>query len=310
VAEDPKPPRPPANPPPFKPFISIGAGAIGKRQDTDASKRSPTLTGMPAPPLLPGEIAPTVLAPPRSPMRETLRRPTPPSVVLKARRSDPPPGPLPYPEAQRHPYGLDDEPPTDPTASESPEAIREAQRKALLERDRRAAAEAAQETYPPKVEDRTPRQAPPSLRSSTPPGAIKFEGRGFKFTLPHLALVAILGVVGGGSAVAKIASDKATDTSEVMAELRTIGAEVKGLRQDVRDIRDEQNNARLGSKATVRYVKTSLAPLVASLRKLGVKLEYDGSEDPAKDVEFHAPPLGGTAPPIQPKATLPEPPRL
>jgi hypothetical protein len=50
------------------------------------------------------------------------------------------------------------------------------------------------------------------------------------------------------------------------------------------------------------------------MRKLGVKFVYDNKPDdeydPAAEVDFHPPPLGGNAPPIQPKATLPQRPSL
>lgn len=150
---------------------------------------------------------------------------------------------------------------------------------------------------------------PPYVRKDSPPGGIKLEGKGFKFSVPHAALLAILACFGGAGVAAKVTSSEGSDRAETLAELRSIREELKGVRSDVRDVRDEQQHQRGATKKLANYVEDSLTPIVASIRKLGVKLEYSGS-DPARDVEFHAPPLGGTAPAIQPKATLPERPSL
>jgi len=150
----------------------------------------------------------------------------------------------------------------------------------------------------------------PYVRKDSPPGGIKLEGPGgWKLSMPHAALLAILACVGGAGVAAKVTSSEGGDRAEVLAELRSIREELKGTRSDIRDLRDEQQQAHGADKKIVNYVEDSLTPIVASLRKLGVKLQYDGS-DPARDVEFHQPPLGGTAPAIQPKATLPERPAL
>lgn len=150
----------------------------------------------------------------------------------------------------------------------------------------------------------------PYVRKDSPPGGIKLEGRGFKFSLPHAALLAILACFGGAGVAAKITSSEGGDRAEMLAELRSIREEVKGVRSDVRDVRDEQEKRRKDATKILAFTQRTLTPIVASLRKLGVKLEYDGDEDPASDVKFHQPPLGGSAPPIQPKATLPERPDL
>jgi hypothetical protein len=128
--------------------------------------------------------------------------------------------------------------------------------------------------------------------------------------MPHAALLAILACFGGGAVAAKVTATEGGDRAEMMAELRTIRDELKGLRSDVREVRAEQTSAHADDKTILTYVDGSLTPIVASLRRLGVKLEYEG-RDRAGGVEFHAAPAAGsTAPPIQPKAVLPEPPRL
>lgn len=147
-------------------------------------------------------------------------------------------------------------------------------------------------------------------RSHSPPGGIKLEAPGgWKLSMPHAALIAILACFGGAGVAAKVTSDDGGDRAEMMAELRSIRAELKGLRSDVREVRDEQAAGRRDDKKILTYVDGSLVPIVASLRRLGVKLEYDG-QDRARDVEFHPPPLGGAAPAVQPKAVLPERPAL
>lgn len=149
----------------------------------------------------------------------------------------------------------------------------------------------------------------PYVRKDSPPGGIKLEGKGFKLSVPHAALLAILACFGGAGVAAKVTSSEGGDRAEMLAELRSIREELKGTRSDIRDLRDEQQQARGSDKKIVSYVAASITPIVASLRKLGVKLEFDGA-DPARDIEFHQAPLAGTAPPIQPKATLPERPSL
>ncbi len=149
----------------------------------------------------------------------------------------------------------------------------------------------------------------PYVRKDSPPGGIKLEGKGFKFSVPHAALLAILACFGGAGVAAKVASSEGGDRAEMLAELRSIREELKGTRSDIRDIRDEQQTQRGANKKLLNYVEDSLTPIVASLRKLGVKLDYSGREP--EEVEFSPPPLAGSkAPPIQPKATLPERPSL
>lgn len=165
----------------------------------------------------------------------------------------------------------------------------------------------------PRVEDgdaELERRGTP-MRSQSPAGGIRLEGPGgWKLSLPHAALLAILACFGGGAVAAKVTAAEGTDRAEVMAELRSIREELKGLRSDVREVRDEQASARRNDKKILTYVDATITPIVASLRKLRVKLEYDG-EDRAADVEFHPTPApGSTAPPIQPRAVLPERPSL
>lgn len=154
-------------------------------------------------------------------------------------------------------------------------------------------------------------ERPPYSRKQSPPGGIRLEGPGgWKLSMPHAALLAILACFGGAGVAAKVTSDSGGDRAEMMAELRSIREELKGLRSDVREVRDEQAAGRRNDKKILNYAENTFAPIVASLRRLGVKQEYEGS-DRAAEIEFHAPPgPGSTAPPIQPKAVLPERPAL
>lgn len=160
----------------------------------------------------------------------------------------------------------------------------------------------------PETETMSAATAP--SRKHSPPGGIKLEAPGgWKLSMPHAALLAILACFGGAGVAAKVTSGDGGDRAEMLAELRSIRDELKGLRSDVREVRDEQAAGRRDDKKILTYVDGSLVPIVASLRRLGVKLEYDG-QDRARDVEFHSPPLGGAAPAVQPKAVLPERPAL
>jgi hypothetical protein len=122
-------------------------------------ERNPTLSGLPAPPALPLEHAPTKPAP-RNPLeKKTWRLPAPPSALAQARRTDPPPGILVPADEVRPtiPPGA-----TLPPASLTPdagslEAVRRRAEKAETElaemkRQARVRAEAASPaTYPPSV---------------------------------------------------------------------------------------------------------------------------------------------------------------
>lgn len=103
---DPNAPRPrqPSRPDLQAAEVDRTVGGAEHQRRFDAPKRNtltdlpaarppapkPTLSGLPAPPPLPIEHAPTVKVPARSPLKEIWRVPTPPSAVAQARRSDPP----------------------------------------------------------------------------------------------------------------------------------------------------------------------------------------------------------------------------
>lgn len=181
-----------------------------------------------------------------------------------------------------------------------------------MRRPRAPAQEPRQRAETPTLNDwPVPSGKAPESRKDSPPGGIRLEGPGgWRLSLPHAALLAILACFGGAGVAAKVASSGEGDRADMMAELRSIREELKGLRSDVREVRDEQAAGRRDDKKIVNFVQDSLTPLVASVRKLGVKLEYSG-RDMASDVEFHPAPMAGSnAPPIQPKAVLPERPSL
>lgn len=149
----------------------------------------------------------------------------------------------------------------------------------------------------------------PLSRKDSPPAGIRLEGKGWRITMPHVALVAVLTTIGGWFGSKAVSKGENVELADVLKEVRAGRKDVQDLKGDVADIREEQRKARGDKTKILNYTEDSFTPIVASLRRLGVKLEYDGA-DPARDVEFHQAPLGGNAPPVQPKATLPERPNL
>lgn len=201
--------------------------------DQPAPKRSATLTGMPAAPRLPGELAPTL--PAQNPLRkQTWRIPTPPSAVAIARRSEPPGAePLPPPSQ-------------DPDAA-SREALRRraeaAEAKAAeLERRERVRAETdSPATFPPRVEKSTDQRGMAPGRghtsgdaktdSAAPDAAI---GRSLRYLAGRLwpLFLAAAGVGGGVTAVAKPSVDPAK-ADAVLASQEAMRADVALLREQV-----------------------------------------------------------------------------
>lgn len=160
----------------------------------------------------------------------------------------------------------------------------------------------------PEAETVESRRAP-QARKDSPPGGIRLEGKGWRITMPHVALVAVLTTIGGWFGSKAVSKGESVELADVLKEVRAGRKDVQDLKGDVADVREEQRKARGDKTKILNYTEDSLTPIVASLRKLGVKLEYDGA-DVARDVEFHPAPLGGSAPAIQPKQTLPDRPSL
>lgn len=150
----------------------------------------------------------------------------------------------------------------------------------------------------------------PHARKDSPPGGIRLEGKGWRITMPQAALVAVLTALGSWFTSKAISKGENAEVSDVLKEVRALRKDVKDLKGDVADVGEEQRKGRSDDKKILNYAEDTFTPIVASLRRLGVKLQYDGDDDPAKSVEFHPAPLGGAAPPIQPKVALPERPSL
>lgn len=151
--------------------------------------------------------------------------------------------------------------------------------------------------------------ASPPPRTQSPPGGIKLEVGGHRITVSQMALVAILTLIGGAGVGAKVASDGATETSDVLVELRGMRKDVKDLQGDIADVREDQRRARSNDTKILNYVEDSLSPVFASLGKLGVKFQFAGRQP--EPVEFHPAPMpGSNAPAVQPKTALPERPTL
>jgi hypothetical protein len=160
-----------------------------------------------------------------------------------------------------------------------------------------------------ETEEHAPAKAP-YTRKDSPPGGIKLEGMGMRITMPHVALVAVLTTIGGWFGNKAVSKGESAELADVLREVRAGNKAVQDLKGDVADVREDQRKARSNDTKILNYAEDTFTPIVASLRRLGVKVDYDGKADPARDVEFHPAPLGGNAPPIQPKATLPERPSL
>jgi hypothetical protein len=177
------------------------------------------------------------------------------------------------------------------------------------EPDRRQAA--PKPASPPHADDGDAAGRPPYSRKESPPGGIRLEGRGWRVTMPAAALVAVVTAVGGWFTSRAVSKGESAEVADVLSEVRELRKDVKGLRRAVDDVREEQTEARANDKKILNYAEGTFAPIVASLRQLGVKLTYLGNDDPARDLDFHPAPLPGSgAPPIQPRAALPERPSL
>jgi hypothetical protein len=155
---------------------------------------------------------------------------------------------------------------------------------------------------------------PPSRKDSPPGGTIAIHGKGWRITMPHVALTALLATLGTWFGKDVIQKGEQAELADVLTELREVRKDVKGLKVDVAENADEPTTRRNADRKVLNYVEETVTPVVASLRRLGVKLAYDGvdyDKDKASEVEFHAEPgPGSTAPPIQPKAVLPKRPQL
>jgi hypothetical protein len=151
--------------------------------------------------------------------------------------------------------------------------------------------------------------APPS-RKDSPAGGFRIESKWGRISVTQVALVAILAAIGSWYGSKAVSKGESTELADVLQEVRAGRKDVHDLKGDVADIREEQRKARSNDTKILNFAEDTFTPMVASLRKLGVKIDYDGKSDPARDIEFHPAPLGGSAPPIQPKATLPERPSL
>lgn len=201
-------------------------------------KRSATLTGLPAPPPLPGELSPTLKAPANPLRRDTIRRPTPPSTAILARRtpvppSDDPPAPA---DAATGPLSASLPPP-----SASPEeATRLAHRRVIdskdaeLDRERRE-----RQKLELQLEIERERN-----KKSTPPPKPWIDERLVKALVGLLtaltALGAPLGIWLTAKATAaetaqqrqgKAAQDATTTASSAKAESSTVSKEIDELRQ-------------------------------------------------------------------------------
>jgi hypothetical protein len=154
-----------------------------------------------------------------------------------------------------------------------------------------------------------PSGEPSTGRKDSPPGGIKLEVGRHRVTVSQLALVAVLTALGGWFGKDAVSKGEQVELGDVLTELRAVRKDVRDLKGDVGDVRDDQRKARSSDTKILNYVEDSLAPVFASLGKLGVKFQFAGRQP--EPIEFHPAPMqGSNAAPIQPKAVLPERPSL
>lgn len=161
-------------------------------------------------------------------------------------------------------------------------------------------------------ESETYQHKPPPKRSMSPPG-LKLEGPGgWRMSVPAGLIIAVLAGGGGTAVGAKVIAERAADkSSESVDEIKLLRKEMSELAADVRAVRAGQIDSRSADRKLANYTEDSIAPIVASLRKLSVKMEYaDDADDKADDIDFHDAPLNPKSPQIQPKAMLPAKPSL
>jgi hypothetical protein len=190
-------------------------------------KRTVTLPGIPTVELpKPPELAPTMPAPEKPPPRKTWRLPTPPSALALARRSDPPADAEPPPTSIRVPP---DEPAPSGRAGDR-EAILDGElaktrsRVAELERDLRAATEAKQVTYPPKVVAQRSVSPVPRSTPSMPPSSGDWAKLRFKVATAIVGalvlVIAALAYWGVAAINAKTEAIKAAQEAKAKADSR------------------------------------------------------------------------------------------
>ncbi len=247
----PEPPKRPARPgsrSDLKPVLDqTPEEDVIEQRRFDLPKRAATLTGLPAPaapgshppppPRLPGELAPTLKAPPNPLQHLTIRRPTPPSAAMLARRTPVPP-PIDAPAAPVA-TGVQPDPSLPPPSASPGEAVNRAQRRALdakdaeLERERRD-----RQKLELQLEIERERN-----KKSTPPPKPWIDERLVKAMVALLGAVTALGTPLGiwltAKATAnesaqqrqgKAAQDATTTASSAKAESSTASKELEELR--------------------------------------------------------------------------------
>jgi hypothetical protein len=163
----PEPPKPPRQA--SRPSIEVDAvvGAARERAASDdhvrpeLARRSQTLNGMGA-----VKASPPIPPAPSLPLEHARTKPAP--APYQAGPTKPAPSAaLPFPEGHRSPYEPQPQP-SDGPVPVAPDTLHGPRRKGEIERDRRATAEAQQETFPPKVVEssRPPAKTPPKATAA------------------------------------------------------------------------------------------------------------------------------------------------
>jgi hypothetical protein len=150
-----------------------------------------------------------------------------------------------------------------------------------------------------------------TLRKDSPPAGIHVQGRGWKLSVPAVAVTALLTTI--AAVVGTKAVDKATNPDDVTAlrqELREFRKDVSGLRSEIGELREEQQAGRSADRALLNYTERSVTLLARTMRELGAKVDVQGRPTLEPLDLLPAPLPGSDAPAVQPREALPAAPRL
>lgn len=284
----PEPPRRPRAPSlggivtpdqPTKQAVRNHPGVEGHEQS--APRKSPTLTGLVAPPA-PGSVAPPAPGVPLEyaatkrpplPWGRTMRAPTPPSTMAAARRSDPPAG------AESPAAGIrissDETPRSEPPGPSVEPDLRSAlaaaeKRNQELERRERVRVEAAgPNSWPPKVQ----RSQSPVPSSSPEAKVDRAIGGTVRLLLARFGWPALAALGIGGAALKPTADPVKTDATLAIVE---------GMRADVALIREQLSGVIRREAARDAYLRCVDEGMVDLGQQLLPAVDRQGNAQPLR----------------------------
>lgn len=239
-----------------------------------APRKSPTLTGLVAPPA-PGSVAPPAPGVPLEyaatkrpplPWGETMRAPTPPSTMAAARRSDPPAGAEPPATGIRVPAD-------ETTRSEPPGASAQAERdRAELAEFRRRERVQVESRQPGPYQP--PMRSPSPVPSSTPEGKVdKAIGATVRLLLARFGWPALAALGIGGAALKPTADPVKTDATLAIVE---------GMRADVALIREQLSGVIRREAARDAYLRCVDEGMVDLGQQLLPAVDRQGNAQPLR----------------------------